>query len=106
MSTITFVLRDGSSLAVESSPDVSVMRSAVRNSIPGIDAECGGALSCATCHVYLDESASSLFGSPSEMELDLLDSVANRTPASRLSCQLIPPDSAGEITIRIPAGES
>jgi 2Fe-2S ferredoxin len=67
----------------------SVMHAAVSNGIPGIVGECGGALSCSTCHVYVDEACVSRHEPDSELEDDMLEGVASeRRPTSRLSCQL------------------
>ena len=73
----------------------SVMHAAVSNGIPGIVGECGGALSCSTCHVYVDVACIARLAPPSELEDDMLDGVADeRLPTSRLSCQLHIDDDA------------
>ena len=64
------------------------METALRNSIPGIDAECGGACACATCHVYVADEWSEIVGKPSQMEEDMLDFAFEVRPTSRLSCQI------------------
>ncbi len=89
MSRITYVLSDGSERHVETGPGMSVMDAARRADIPGIEAECGGACSCATCHVIIDPAWIDRVGQPDDMEGDLLDgSAAGRSPTSRLSCQI------------------
>mgnify|MGYP001807989626 CR=1 FL=1 len=64
------------------------MEAAVKNHVPGIDAECGGACACATCHVYVDEAWRSIVGEPVPMEEDMLDYAFGVQPSSRLSCQI------------------
>ena len=64
------------------------MEAAIRNAIPGIEAECGGACACATCHVYVDEAWREKVGAPSPMEEDMLDFGFDVRPNSRLSCQI------------------
>ena len=64
------------------------MEAAVKNSIPGIDADCGGACACATCHVYVDEAFMPKVGQPEEMEQSMLDFAENVQSNSRLSCQI------------------
>jgi 2Fe-2S ferredoxin len=64
------------------------METAIRNSVPGIVAECGGACSCATCHVHVDEAWTEKVGPPSPMEEDMLDFAFDVRPTSRLSCQI------------------
>jgi 2Fe-2S ferredoxin len=79
----------GASRTLTLEPGDSVMHAAVSNGIPGIVGECGGALSCSTCHVYVDEACHSRTTPQSELEDDMLEGVADeRMPTSRLSCQL------------------
>lgn len=89
MTAITFVEADGSRYETEFTAGHSVMETAVRANVPGIVAECGGACSCSTCHVMLDDEAAETFEPASDMESSLLDFTASeRQPSSRLSCQL------------------
>ena len=107
MARITFVQPDGSENVVNIDSGMSVMLAAVRNGISGIDAECGGCLDCATCHVYIDESHSGVLAPPQPEELELLSSVAAiRKPTSRLSCQLKLPPSITALTVHIPGAQS
>jgi 2Fe-2S ferredoxin len=107
MARITFVQPDGSEDVVSIDGGTSVMLAAVRNGISGIDAECGGCLDCATCHVYIDESHSGVLAPPQPDELELLSSVAaSRKPTSRLSCQLKLPPSITALTVHIPGAQS
>jgi ferredoxin, 2Fe-2S len=88
MPNITFIEANGTSRTVEGEVGATVMETAIRNAVPGIEAECGGACSCATCHVYVDESWKSVIGGPSSMEEDMLDFAFDVRPNSRLSCQI------------------
>ncbi len=88
MVKITFIDADGTARTVEGEPGATVMETAVRNEVPGIDAECGGACACATCHVYVDEAWREATGEPEPMEEDMLDFAADVRPTSRLSCQI------------------
>jgi 2Fe-2S ferredoxin len=88
MTKITFVDHQGTARTVEAENGSTVMETAVRNAVPGIDAECGGACACATCHVYVDEAWKAATGEPSTMEEDMLDFAFDVRPNSRLSCQL------------------
>lgn len=107
MARITFVQPDGSEDVVSIDSGTSVMLAAVRNGISGIDAECGGCLDCATCHVYIDEGHSGVLAPPQPDELELLSSVAaSRKPTSRLSCQLKLPPSITALTVHIPGAQS
>jgi len=86
MTKLTIVAFDGTRFEIDADNGSTVMENAVRNSVPGIDAECGGACACATCHVYVDDGWSEKVGPPAAMEEDMLDSEVK--PTSRLSCQI------------------
>jgi 2Fe-2S ferredoxin len=88
MAKITYIGHDGTSREVSAEPGMTVMEAAVKNGVPGIEAECGGACACATCHVYVHEDWTERTGKPSEMEEDMLDFAFDVRPASRLSCQI------------------
>ena len=88
MTTITFIEHSGREYVVQATDGQSLMRAAVSNGVPGIDAECGGACACATCHVYVDDAWSEKVGQPSPMEEDMLDFAVDVRPTSRLSCQI------------------
>ncbi len=74
----------------------------MRNSIPGIDAECGGACACATCHVYVDDAWSERVGGPEPMEEDMLDFAFDVRPTSRLSCQIKMSDDLDGLVVHVP----
>jgi 2Fe-2S ferredoxin len=88
MPKITFIDVHGTSRTVEAETGSTVMENAVRNAVPGIEAECGGACACATCHVYVDEAWRTAVGEPASMEEDMLDFAFDVRPNSRLSCQI------------------
>ena len=106
MATITYIDFQGTARQVEADEGSTVMENAIRNGIPGIDAECGGACSCATCHVYVDEEWMEAVGDPQPMEEDMLDFAFDVRPNSRLSCQIrIRPELDGLI-VRTPSRQS
>ena len=88
MTKLTFVAHDGTRFDVEAENGSTVMENAIRNGVPGIEAECGGACACATCHVYVDEQWTDEVGEPEAMEEDMLDFAYDVRPNSRLSCQI------------------
>ena len=88
MPKITFIDARGESRTVEGETGSTVMEVAIRNGVPGIGAECGGACACATCHVYVDEAWTAKTGAPESMEEDMLDFAFEVKPTSRLSCQI------------------
>ncbi|SFT00102.1 MULTISPECIES: 2Fe-2S iron-sulfur cluster-binding protein [Saccharopolyspora] len=90
MPKVFYTLPDGTERVVEAAAGDSVMQTAVRNGVTGIVAQCGGELSCATCHVFVDADELAAFPAPSEDEEDMLDGTAvDREDTSRLSCQLV-----------------
>ncbi|MFG1395693.1 2Fe-2S iron-sulfur cluster-binding protein [Roseixanthobacter pseudopolyaromaticivorans] len=89
MPRITFVSFDGVARTFTAPEGSTAMEVAVRHLVPGIDAECGGACSCATCHVYVDEAWREAVGEPQGMEEDMLDFARDVRPTSRLSCQIV-----------------
>ncbi len=88
MTKITFIDAAGQARTVEAEDGSTVMETALKNSVPGIEAECGGACACATCHVYVDESWVERLGKAEQMEEDMLDFAFDVRPTSRLSCQI------------------
>ncbi len=102
MVKITFIQPDGQAQTVEAEPGLTVMEAAKMNNIPGIEAECGGACACATCHVYVDESWTGVVGEPEAMEEDMLDFAYDVQPNSRLSCQIKVRDELDGLVVRVP----
>lgn len=99
---ITFLQPDGSENVIEGKVGESLMETAVHNGVRGLLAECGGACSCATCHVYIDEQWVAAVGEPGRIEEDMLEMVVDRATSSRLSCQILVKDDYDGLVVRIP----
>jgi 2Fe-2S ferredoxin len=107
MPKIHFILLDGSTREVEAKPGASLMESAIRANVRGIDAECGGLCSCATCHVYVADGFIDRLTPPDDEETAMLDFVAaERQPGSRLSCQIPLTKALDGLTVRVPSIQS
>ncbi len=102
MTKLTIVAFDGTRYDLDAANGSTVMENAVRNSVPGIEAECGGACACATCHVYVDDTWASRVGPPSPMEEDMLDFAYEVKPTSRLSCQIKVTDDLDGLVVNVP----
>ena len=105
MTKITYIEHDGTEHAVEVGDGLSVMEGAIKNSVPGIDADCGGACACATCHVYVDPAWADKVGPPSAMEESMLDFAEGVEPNSRLSCQIRVSAALDGLTVRLPESQ-
>ena len=107
MPKITYVEHDGREHQVEVPIGLSVMRGAVDNNIPGIDADCGGECACATCHVYVDQPWLDKIGLPADgsQEASMLSFAALARPNSRLSCQIEVSDALDGLVVRLPEGQ-
>jgi len=103
MAKITFIQPDGTSQPVTGDIGMTVMEAAKLNNVEGIEAECGGACACATCHVYVDDAWRSVTGSPSAMEEDMLDFAFDVREGSRLSCQVKITAAIDGLVVRVPA---
>lgn len=103
MAKITFIQTDGSEQVVDATPGLTVMEAAKLNMVPGIEAECGGACACATCHVYIDDDWREKTGTPSQMEEDMLDFAFDVRESSRLSCQIKVTPPLDGLIVRVPA---
>lgn len=103
MPKLIFVALDGSRRTIDAAVGDSVMATAVKNGVPGIIGECGGNLSCATCHVYVNGDFLALVGPPNDLEDDMLDlAVSDRRTTSRLSCQVKVIDALDGLTVELP----
>jgi 2Fe-2S ferredoxin len=102
MAKITYIGADGTRYEVEAENGSTVMENAIRNGVPGIEAECGGACACATCHVYVAEEWRSVTGGPEPMEEDMLDFAYELKPTSRLSCQIHVTDELDGLVVTVP----
>ena len=103
MPRITYVSHGGQSLSVDAAIGMTVMRAAVTNGIPGIDADCGGACACGTCHVFVDPAWADRLPAPTSAENDMLDLVNDQEPTSRLSCQIDVTAELDGLIVRTPA---
>jgi ferredoxin, 2Fe-2S len=103
MPKINYTEHDGTVRTVDAEVGATVMETAIRNSVPGIVAECGGACSCATCHVHVDEAWTEKVGPPSAMEEDMLDFAFDVRPTSRLSCQIKVTDELDGLVVHTPS---
>lgn len=102
MAKITFIQDDGTKQTVDAEDGMTVMESAVKNMVPGIDADCGGACACATCHVYVEPDWLEATGDREEMEEDMLDFAFDVRDNSRLSCQIKVSAELDGLTVRVP----
>ena len=105
MAKIIYVDHEGTERPIEASNGESVMEAAIKNSIPGIDADCGGACACATCHVYVDEAFMEKVGNPEDMEQSMLDFAENVQSNSRLSCQITVSDDLDGLKVTTPESQ-
>ncbi len=102
MAKITYIQHDGTEQTVEGLPGLSVMETAVKAMVPGIDADCGGACACATCHVYVEPEWKDKTGTRSTMEEDMLDFAFDVRDTSRLSCQIKITPGLDGLRVRVP----
>jgi 2Fe-2S ferredoxin len=100
---VTYIQPDGERRTLELAVGTSVMQGAVADGLSGIDADCGGACSCATCHVKIDPEWSALAGPPNEVEAEMLDSAPNVDALSRLSCQIKLTTELDGLVVHVPA---
>ena len=103
MPKISYILDDQNTETVEVANGLSVMEGAVQNDIPGIDADCGGGMACATCHVYVKEEWFDKLPKKEDGEEDMLDMAYEPNKFSRLSCQLLVSDELDGLTVSIPS---
>jgi 2Fe-2S ferredoxin len=105
MAKITYIEFDGAEHTVDVKPGLSVMEGAMKNGVPGIDADCGGACACATCHVYVDPAWHEATGERSDMEESMLDFADAVKDNSRLSCQIKVTDALDGLIVRLPESQ-
>ena len=106
MAKITFIDSEGTARTVDGDVGSTVMETAIKNAVPGIEAECGGACACSTCHVYIDETWREKVGEPSPMEEDMLDFAFEVKPNSRLSCQIKVADELDGLVVTTPSRQA
>ena len=102
MPKITYITHDGKKNTVEVPTGLSVMEGALQNNIKGIDADCGGSMACATCHVYVDEKWKDKVPKQEEAETDMIDMAFEPKINSRLSCQIIVSEELDGLKIQTP----
>ena len=105
MANIKFIAADGTETEITAENDISLMLNAVNNGIDGIVAECGGACSCATCHVIVDPDWYTKLAEPQNLEKDMLEFVAEPSETSRLSCQINVNDDLDGLVVRVPSAQ-
>ena len=105
MPKITYIDASGTERSVEGKNGMSVMETAIKNNIPGIDADCGGACACATCHVYVDPEWLAKLPKRQDMEEQMLDFAIELKPNSRLSCQLKVTAALDGLIVRTPKSQ-
>ena len=105
MAKITFIEHSGEEHTIDAETGLSVMEAAVKNTVPGIDADCGGACACATCHVIVDPAWIEKVGKPEAMEESMLDFASETTETSRLSCQIQVSDELDGLVVRLPENQ-
>ena len=103
MPKITYKTNDDKTYSIDVQNGLTVMEGAVQNDIPGIDADCGGGMSCATCHVYVDENWLDKLPQKEDGEEDMLDMAFEPKKNSRLSCQLIVSDELDGLIVNTPS---
>ena len=106
MPKITYIEFNGKSHKIDVSNGLSVMEGAVENNIPGIDADCGGSMACATCHVYVKEEWSNKLKKMENGEQDMIDMAYEPKKNSRLSCQLIVSNELDGLEVTTPLKQS
>ena len=102
MSKVTYIEKDGKSHTIDIQNGLTVMEGAIQNNIPGIDADCGGSMACATCHVYVKEEWFNKLPKKEEGEDDMLDMAFEPKTNSRLSCQLMVSDQLDGLIVNLP----
>ena len=105
MAKINFVQQCGARQQAEAKDGLSVMEVAVKNNVPGIDADCGGACACATCHVYVDDAWLGKLEAQAAMEVSMLEFAPDVEPRSRLACQIRVREALDGLTVYLPASQ-
>ena len=106
MPKITYITSDAKVHEIDVENGLTVMEGAVQNDIPGIDADCGGSMACATCHVYVEEKWLDKIPKAEEAEVDMIDMAFEPKKNSRLSCQLIISDELDGLKVKTPEKQS
>jgi 2Fe-2S ferredoxin len=105
MAKINYIEFNGTEHIVQVKPGLTLMEGAVKYNVPGIDADCGGACACATCHIYVDPAWESKTGERNAMEDSMLDFADDVEPNSRLSCQIKVTEELDGLVVRMPESQ-
>ena len=106
MPKITYIEYNNKKHTIDIANGLSVMEGAIQNNIPGIDADCGGSMACATCHVYVDEKWFDKLPKKEEGEEDMLDMAYEPKRYSRLSCQIVITNELDGLIVRMPSKQA
>ena len=106
MAKITYIEHNGKSHTISVDNGLTVMEGAVQNDVPGIDADCGGSMACATCHVYVKEDWFNKLPKKEDGEEDMLDMAFEPKVNSRLSCQIVVSDEIDGLEVNIPSKQA
>ena len=106
MPKITYIDSSGNKNAIDVEKGLTVMEGAIQNDIPGIDADCGGSMACATCHVYIEENWVNKIPKAEESEIDMIDMAYEPKKNSRLSCQIIISEELDGLIVTTPEKQS
>ena len=106
MPKITYITHDNQNHTIDVQNGLTVMEGAVQNDIPGIDADCGGGMACATCHVYVKEEWLNKLQKKEDGEEDMLDMAFEPKTNSRLSCQIVVSDEIDGLEVNIPSKQA
>ena len=106
MPKVTYIEHNGKSHNIDVPSELSVMEGAIQNNIPGIDADCGGACACATCHVYVDSKWFDKLKTKDKAEQDMLDMAFEPSKFSRLACQITVTDDLDGLVVKMPSKQA
>ena len=106
MPKITYITHDNQNYTIDVQNGLTVMEGAIQNDIPGIDADCGGGMACATCHVYVEDSWFNKIPKAEEAEQDMIDMAYKPKKNSRLSCQIVVSDEISGLIVTTPEKQS
>ena len=106
MTKINYIDSQGNFKTIDIENGLTVMEGAIQNNVPGIDADCGGSMACATCHVYVEEKWLNKIPKPEDGEIDMIDMAFEPKKNSRLSCQITVTDELDGLTVTTPEKQS